>query len=107
MVEPSPHIQVMLKKLVHKLIAGDFEEMEAQGYLLPGTSQGTRETLEHTYASLTMPPPEAFTNIKDVLELPPLEKGERRWFLVFDLWLDGEQSELKLEAEYTEKEIGR
>ena len=99
-------MQAKLRELVSELVAGNYQQMEARGFLRPNTAEGTKTTIERYPGQITLPPPEAFENIREWVEFAPRADNQRSWMIVFDLWFDHKPTYLVLEATYTEKANG-
>jgi hypothetical protein len=102
---PLP-MQDKLRELVGDLVAGNYQAMEARGLLRPNTAEGTKETIERYPGQITLPPPEAFETIRELIAYAPRPENESSWMIVFDLWFDHQPTHVVLEATYTERSNG-
>jgi hypothetical protein len=106
MVQVPSKIQSKLSEVISELVAGHYQQLESVGVLRPNTAQGTQNTIEAGPGKITMPPPSAFEDIRELMEYPSNLEGDRSWMVVFDLWFDNKPTFCVLEATYIEKANG-
>lgn len=86
-------VRGQVQRLVRDLVLGNIEEIVGDGRGGRNSVEGLRRAIYDYPGTLTMPPDNAF----EALDLTPLE-NERvpTYFLHFELWVDGELSDLTL-----------
>ena len=98
-VEKIIHI---LKPLVENLVEGEYQLIQLTGRSGPYTSEELKELVEEYGGKLTIPPDEDYKNI-NIIEV----EDEPEYFIEYELWVDGEKSDLTLgcTVQFTEDEV--
>jgi hypothetical protein len=92
----------MLKPLVENLVEGKYQLIQLTGRSWPYTSEELKELVEEYGGKLTIPPDEDYKNI-NIIEV----EDEPEYFIEYELWVDGEKSDLTLSCtvQFTEDEV--
>jgi hypothetical protein len=75
-------VQAALRRIVHRLIAGDFEGLCADGSAYRQHPEWLRRSLQQYERTLVDLPDEAFTHT----QLGPITERRYQWWLVQPLW---------------------
>jgi hypothetical protein len=92
----------ILKLLVESLVEGEYSLIQLTGRSGPYTSEQLKELVEEYGGKLTIPPDEDYKNI-NIIEV----EDEPEYFIEYELWVDGEKSDLTLSCtvQFTENEV--
>ncbi len=92
-----------LKILVYDLVAGDFEELRKTGRMGRLSEEEVKTALLDYGGSLSLPPDSAYESAG--FRMRKLQNYPE-YSIAFELWIDGEQSDLSLTAIATVNDIG-
>ena len=81
----------LLKLLVENLVEGEYQLIQLTARSGPYTSEDLKELVEDYGGRLTIPPDEDYKNI-NIIEV----EYETEYFIEYELWVDGEKSDLTL-----------
>lgn len=90
-MEEKDKILALLKPLVEDLVNGKLALIRETGRSGPYTVEELQEQLDDYGGTLTAPPETDYQNL-DLYEID----DEPEWVLEYDLWIDGEKSDLTL-----------
>lgn len=96
-------IRAELSRMVEDLVHGRLSELEQDGRLGRVKASDLERELEEYPGQLTMPAPEAYA-VLDLIE--SVKSPGRRFALDFDMWVDGERSDLTLSCSVTVLDSG-